>query len=66
MSKANDDASHALGQFAVRATPELNDTQRQFRTNLLRMSSQLIETEFEKEMDTLTALWLEYRKPQGG
>jgi hypothetical protein len=48
--------------FAAKQMPELTDEQRQMRLTILRMSGQLVDTEFEDAMDKLTQAWTAYQR----
>lgn len=48
--------------FAAKGQLKLTDEQRQIRTQLLRMTSQLIDTEFDEAMEALVKSWEEYKE----
>lgn len=55
-------ASSFLSYFAARQQPSLTEQQRGMRLQLLRMTGQLVETEFADAMDQLTKAWQEYKQ----
>jgi hypothetical protein len=56
--------SSFMKYFAAKLLPELSESQRSMRLQVLRVGGQLVDTEFESAMDELVASWIEYRKVQ--
>jgi hypothetical protein len=54
--------SSFMKYFAAKLMPTLTPEQAQMRLTVLRMSGQLVDTEFTEAMDILTASWSEYRR----
>ena len=54
--------SFFLKVFAAKQLPELSPEQAQTRLMLLRMTGQLVDTEFESAMEELVTAWVAYRE----
>lgn len=50
--------------FAAKLMPNLTDEQRKMRLQLLRMMSQLVDTEFKSAMEDLVDAWAKYKEAE--
>lgn len=58
--------SFFLKVFAAKLMPQLSPEESKARLMVLRMTGQLVDTEFERAMDELVTAWKAYREATNG